>query len=110
MGKCSVDERGDYALSVGEDALPYVETMTKMTSNGDLLPEQIWDSNPITVTRHINCDSRTFRLRRLKSAEKWHRNGIFRRLIRAFVPYQKLLGRHPFAASNRIANIHLLHM
>jgi glucoamylase len=42
-----VGERGHYAISAGEDALPYIETMTRMTGRGGLLPEQVWDSDPI---------------------------------------------------------------
>ena len=42
-----VGERGHYAISAGEDALPYIETMTRMTGLGGLLPEQVWDSDPI---------------------------------------------------------------
>lgn len=42
-----VGERGHYALSAGEDVLPYIETMARMTGAGGLLPEQVWDSAPI---------------------------------------------------------------
>jgi len=42
-----VGERGHFALLAGEDALPYIETMTKMTGPGGLLPEQVWDSAAI---------------------------------------------------------------
>lgn len=42
-----VGERGHYALAVGEDALPYINAMAAMTGQGGLLPEQIWDTNPI---------------------------------------------------------------
>lgn len=42
-----VGERGHYALSNGEDALPYIESMVAMTGKGGLLPEQIWDTDPI---------------------------------------------------------------
>lgn len=42
-----VGERGHYAISAGADALPYLETMTRMTGRGGLLPEQIWDSDPV---------------------------------------------------------------
>ncbi|WP_437557119.1 glycoside hydrolase family 15 protein [Acidithiobacillus sulfuriphilus] len=39
-----VGERGHFALLNGEDALPYIEAMGKMTGPGGLLPEQVWDS------------------------------------------------------------------
>ncbi len=44
-----VGERGHYALLAGEDALPYIETMSNMTGRSGLLPEQVWDSNPIAA-------------------------------------------------------------
>ncbi|MEO8900745.1 MAG: glycoside hydrolase family 15 protein, partial [Polyangiaceae bacterium] len=40
-------ERGHLALQAGEDPLPYLETMLKCASAGGLLPEQVWDSEPI---------------------------------------------------------------
>ncbi|WP_193178027.1 glycoside hydrolase family 15 protein [Oricola nitratireducens] len=40
-------ERGHYAVAAGEDASPYLDAMTRMTSPGGLIPEQIWDSAPI---------------------------------------------------------------
>jgi glucoamylase len=42
-----IGERGHYALMAGEDPVPYIEGMTGMTGNGGLLPEQVWDSEPI---------------------------------------------------------------
>lgn len=42
-----VGERGHFALLAGEDALPYIEAMTRMTGAGGLLPEQVWDSAAI---------------------------------------------------------------
>ncbi len=42
-----VGERGHFALLAGEDALPYIEAMGKMTGHGGLLPEQVWDSAAI---------------------------------------------------------------
>ncbi|WP_414039770.1 glycoside hydrolase family 15 protein [Acidithiobacillus sp. M4-SHS-6] len=42
-----VGERGHYALSAGEDALPYINAMAAMTGKGGLLPEQVWESDPI---------------------------------------------------------------
>jgi glucoamylase len=42
-----VGERGHYALAAGEDALPYIRAMSAMTGKGGLLPEQIWDTDPI---------------------------------------------------------------
>jgi glucoamylase len=40
-------ERGHYQLCLGEDPLPYLVTMTRMASQGGMLPEQVWDSAPI---------------------------------------------------------------
>ncbi len=40
-------ERGHYALSAGEDALPYLDAMIAMSSPLGLIPEQVWDSDPI---------------------------------------------------------------
>jgi len=40
-------ERGHYALVAGEDVSPYLEAMTAMTGVGGLLPEQVWDREPI---------------------------------------------------------------
>ncbi|MEY2341237.1 glycoside hydrolase family 15 protein [Acidithiobacillus sp. IBUN Pt1247-S3] len=40
-------ERGHYALAAGEDPLPYLRAMAAMTGKGGLLPEQVWDSDPI---------------------------------------------------------------
>jgi GH15 family glucan-1,4-alpha-glucosidase len=40
-------ERGHYALSAGEDVLPYLESMMAMSSPLGLIPEQVWDSDPI---------------------------------------------------------------
>lgn len=42
-----VGERGHYALLAGEDPLPYLKTMAAMSSPCGLLPEQVWDGNPI---------------------------------------------------------------
>jgi glucoamylase len=40
-------ERGHYALSAGEDVMPYLETMVAMASPLGLIPEQVWDTDPI---------------------------------------------------------------
>ena len=42
-----VGERGHYALLAGEDVRPYLRAMTAMTGVGGLLPEQVWDREPI---------------------------------------------------------------
>jgi glucoamylase len=44
-------ERGHYALVAGEDPVPYLNAMAAMTGPGGLLPEQVWDSDPITERR-----------------------------------------------------------
>jgi len=40
-------ERGHFALLAGEDPRPYLESMRRMAGPGGLLPEQVWDSDPI---------------------------------------------------------------
>ena len=40
-------ERGHYELCRGRDVLPYLVAMTRMTSTGGMLPEQVWDAAPI---------------------------------------------------------------
>lgn len=40
-------ERGHYAIQLGADATPYLEAMAQMTGPGGLIPEQVWDSEPI---------------------------------------------------------------
>ena len=40
-------ERGHFALLAGEDPRPYLEAMWRMTGCGGLLPEQVWDSDPV---------------------------------------------------------------
>lgn len=42
-----VGERGHYELEAGRDARPYLETMRRMASRGGMLPEQVWDTEPI---------------------------------------------------------------
>jgi glucoamylase len=40
-------ERGHYELSAGNDPLPYLEAMAAMASEGGMIPEQVWDADPI---------------------------------------------------------------
>ncbi|HVC50567.1 MAG TPA: glycoside hydrolase family 15 protein [Stellaceae bacterium] len=40
-------ERGHYELCAGHDPLPYLQTMAAMASPGGMIPEQVWDSDPI---------------------------------------------------------------
>jgi glucoamylase len=40
-------ERGHYAIAAGEDATPYIDAMMAMTNPLGLLPEQVWESEPI---------------------------------------------------------------
>lgn len=42
-----VGERGHLALDQGEAADPFLATMTACASSGGLLPEQVWDTDPI---------------------------------------------------------------
>jgi len=40
-------ERGHLALLQGDDPLPYLRAMTAMTGRWGLMPEQVWDTDPI---------------------------------------------------------------
>jgi glucoamylase len=40
-------ERGHYAVLAGEDATLYLDAMSRMTGLTGLIPEQVWDSEPI---------------------------------------------------------------
>jgi glucoamylase len=40
-------ERGHGELLLGRDPLPYLEAMARMTGPGGLIPEQVWDTDPI---------------------------------------------------------------
>ncbi len=40
-------ERGHYELVAGGDPAPWLATMLAMRGRGGLLPEQVWDSNPL---------------------------------------------------------------
>jgi glucoamylase len=42
-----VGERGHLAMQAGEDPLPYLQTILNCASAGGLLPEQVWDTEPI---------------------------------------------------------------
>ena len=44
-------ERGHYELCAGRDPLPYLEAMAAMASPGGMLPEQVWDADPIPARR-----------------------------------------------------------
>ena len=44
-------ERGHYELAAGRDPLPYLEAMAAMASPGGMLPEQVWDAEPIPSRR-----------------------------------------------------------
>src|SRR5207245_4017183 len=44
-------ERGHYELCVGNDPLPYLEAMAAMASPGGMIPEQVWDAEPIPARR-----------------------------------------------------------
>ncbi len=44
-------ERGHYELVAGRDPLPYLEAMCRMASPGGMLPEQVWDTDPIPSRR-----------------------------------------------------------
>ena len=40
-------ERGHYELLAGRDPLPYLQAMTAMTGRCGLMPEQVWDADPL---------------------------------------------------------------
>lgn len=40
-------ERGHYELEAGNDPLPYLSAMAAMASPGGMIPEQVWDAEPI---------------------------------------------------------------
>jgi glucoamylase len=40
-------ERGHFALQRGEDPAEHLEAMVRMTGNVGLIPEQVWDSDPV---------------------------------------------------------------
>lgn len=40
-------ERGHHAVALGDDATSYLQTMIEMTGPGGLIPEQVWDADPI---------------------------------------------------------------
>jgi glucoamylase len=42
-----VGERGHYELDAGHDPRPYLEAMRRMASSAGMLPEQVWDADPI---------------------------------------------------------------
>ncbi len=44
-------ERGHYELVAGRDPLSLLEAMCRMTSPGGMLPEQVWDADPIPSRR-----------------------------------------------------------
>ena len=44
-------ERGHYELCAGNDPLPYLEAMAAMASPGGMIPEQVWDADPIPDRR-----------------------------------------------------------
>ena len=44
-------ERGHYELCAGNDPLPHLAAMAAMASPGGMLPEQVWDSDPIPSRR-----------------------------------------------------------
>ncbi|MGH8113364.1 MAG: glycoside hydrolase family 15 protein [Rhodanobacteraceae bacterium] len=45
-------ERGHYAVDAGEDPLPYLQSMVDSASAGGMIPEQVWDGDPIPG-RHL---------------------------------------------------------
>jgi glucoamylase len=40
-------ERGHYDLQLGGDPLPYLEAISRMTGPWGMIPEQVWDAQPI---------------------------------------------------------------
>jgi glucoamylase len=50
-GPLLTGERGHYELAAGRDPLSYLEAMIAMASPGGMLPEQVWDADPIPSRR-----------------------------------------------------------
>lgn len=46
-----IGERGHYELCAGNDPLPHLQAMAAMTSPGGMIPEQVWDTDPIPEKR-----------------------------------------------------------
>jgi glucoamylase len=44
-------ERGHYELMAGNDPLPYLKAMAAMTGPCGMMPEQVWDSEPLPAMR-----------------------------------------------------------
>ena len=44
-------ERGHYELAAGNSPLPYLQAMAAMSGPGGMIPEQIWDKEPIAKCR-----------------------------------------------------------
>ena len=44
-------ERGHYEIEAGNDPLPYLAAMAAMASPGGMIPEQVWDAEPIQERR-----------------------------------------------------------
>ena len=41
-------ERGEYAVTAGQDAAPYLTSMAAAAGTGDMISEQVWDGRPPT--------------------------------------------------------------
>jgi glucoamylase len=46
-----IGERGHYEIEAGNDPLPYLAAMAAMASPGGMIPEQVWDGEPIPERR-----------------------------------------------------------
>jgi glucoamylase len=46
-----IGERGHYEIEAGNDPLPYLEAMAAMASPGGMIPEQVWDADPLPERR-----------------------------------------------------------
>ena len=44
-------ERGHYEIEAGNDPLPYLAAMAAMASPGGMIPEQVWDAEPLPERR-----------------------------------------------------------
>jgi len=44
-------ERGHYEIEAGNDPLPYLVAMAAMASPGGMIPEQVWDAEPLPERR-----------------------------------------------------------
>ena len=83
-------ERAHYALALGEDITDYLDAIAASTSRGNLLPEQVWDGEPIPEKR----------------LAPWKPSGSATPLVWAHAEYLKLLvARGGGGVADQIASV-----